>query len=175
MTAAPVAPPGEFRRLMGRWATGVSVVTASDAAMDAGLTVNAFLSVSIDPPTVLVGLMHDVDTLPVLERSGWFGVSLLAADQRPLSERFARTAPPASKFRDLPIHRAPHGSPLLDGSLGGLECRVVSRTPVRDHVLVLGEVTHQELGRDALPLVFYRSVYGAPDGPDRLHLPSKRT
>ena len=174
MPSLPGPPADSFRRVMARWVTGVAVVTARDGVTDAGLTVNSFLSVSLDPPTVLVSLMHDVDTLPILERSGWFGVSFLAADQRALSERFARPDPPAAKFRDLPIHRGPHGSALLDRSLGAIECQVVSRTVAYDHVLVVGEVSYQEVDRDALPLVFYRSGYGEAESPERLRLPPGR-
>ena len=174
MVAGAPSPPDGFRRLMSRWTTGVSVVTAHDGAVDAGLTVNALLSVSLAPPAVLVSLMHDVDTLPVLVRSGRFGASLLAADQRSLSERFALPSAPARKFEGVPIHRAPHGSALLDGTLGGVECRVVSRTPAFDHILVMGEVEYQEVGRDALPLVFYRSGYGEADASGRIRLPSGR-
>ena len=172
MTSSALSPSAEsFRRVMARWATGVAVVTAHDGGTDGGLTVNAFLSVSLDPPTVLVSLMHDVDTLPILERSGWFGASFLAADQRDLSSRFARADPPATKFRDLPVHRGPHGSALLDHTLGAIECRVVSQSLAYDHVLVLGEVVYEEVGRDALPLVFYRSAYGDAEPPERLRLP----
>jgi 3-hydroxy-9,10-secoandrosta-1,3,5(10)-triene-9,17-dione monooxygenase reductase component len=175
MADAPSPTPAEFRRFMGRWATGVTVVTAHDGEVDAGLTVNAFLSVSLTPPSVLVSLTQEVDTLPVIERSGWFGVSFLAADQREWSERFARTDPPAAKFRGVGIHRAPHGSPLLDGTLGGLECRVVTRTPAQDHVLLIGEVGFLENGRDGLPLLYFQSAYAEPDPPHRLRLSAGRT
>jgi 3-hydroxy-9,10-secoandrosta-1,3,5(10)-triene-9,17-dione monooxygenase reductase component len=168
------APADAFRRLMSRWATGVSVVSASDGSTDAGLTVNAFLSVSLTPPTVLVSLSSDVDTLPVIERSGHFAVSLLAADQRPISERFARVDPSSVKFQGVPHHRAPHGSPILDGTIGALECEVVARTPVRDHYLVIGEVHFHEIGREAPPLLFFRSGYAVAEAPDQLRLPAGR-
>ncbi len=174
MTASAPDASGDslrFRRLMGRWATGVSVVTARDGPTDAGLTVNALLSVSTHPPALLVSLMHDVDTLPVLRRAGAFAASFLAHDQRALSERFAATVPPAEKFRGLALHRGATGAPLLDGTLGALECRVRSVSPAFDHDLVLGEVVRQEVGRDVLPLLFYRSGYAEADGPDRLRLP----
>ena len=164
----------EFRRLMARWATGVSVVTARDRATDAGLTVNAFLSVSLNPPSILVSLMRDVDTLPLIERTGQFAVSFLTAAQRPLSERFARMIPAAEKFEGVAVHRGPHGLALLDGTLGALECRVTSLTPAHDHVLALGEVVYQESGGEALPLVFFRSTYAEPEGSDRLRLPPPR-
>jgi flavin reductase (DIM6/NTAB) family NADH-FMN oxidoreductase RutF len=162
MTTEPAPPPvdrGEFRRLMARWATGVSVVTARDGPVDAGLTVNALLSVSLSPPSVLVSLTEDADTTPVIERTGLFAVNFLTADQRALSERFALPSPPAQKFEHVPLHRGPTGLALLDGTLGALECRVVSRTPAYDHVLFVGEVVHQELGRDVPPLLFFRSAY----------------
>ena len=172
MGGAPEVDRSAFRHLMARWATGVSVVTARDADLDGGLTVNAFLSISLNPPAVLVSLMRDVDTLPLIERSRRFAVSFLAADQRSLSDRFARTIPPAEKFEDLAFHRGSNGVALLDGTLGALECRVVSLTPTYDHVLAVGEVVRQELGRDAPPLLLYRSSYAEAEGPDRLRVPS---
>jgi 3-hydroxy-9,10-secoandrosta-1,3,5(10)-triene-9,17-dione monooxygenase reductase component len=161
-----------FRRTMGRWATGVAVVTAREGENDAGLTVNALLSVSLAPPSLLISLTRDADTTPLIERSGRFAASFLAADQRSLSERFARTVPPAEKFRGLAVHRSPGGLALLDGALAGLECRVVSKTPAFDHLLIVGEVVFQELGRDDRPLLFVRSGYAEPEGSDALRLPS---
>ncbi len=163
--------PAAFRGLMARWATGVAVVTAHHAGQDAGLTVNAFLSVSLRPPSVLVSLMHDVDSLPVIAASGAFAVNVLAADQRGLSERFARTVPSAEKFLGVPVHRGSRGTPLLNGTLGALECRRVAATPQFDHVLLVGEVVGQELGRDAPPLLFFRSAYAEPDPDGRVTLP----
>jgi len=169
-SSPPPAKGTEFRTFMGRWPTGVSIVTARDGATDAGLTVNAFLSVSLAPPSVLVSLTRDADTTPVIERTGLFAVNFLAADQRSLSERFARQSPPAEKFAGLAVHRGRSGLALLDATLGAIECRVVSRAPAYDHVLFVGEVVHQELGREALPLVFFGSTYAEGEGSDRLHL-----
>jgi flavin reductase (DIM6/NTAB) family NADH-FMN oxidoreductase RutF len=174
VTALPPVEPARFRALMGRWATGVSVVTARAKADDAGLTVNSLISVSLTPPTVLVSLTHDADTLPVAEASGHFGVSFLAADQREVSERFARTISRSEKFAGVALHRGPGGSPLLDGHVGALECRVTGRTPLHDHVLLTGEVVHTEPGRDAPPLVFFRSGYARADGAEGLRLPPPR-
>jgi flavin reductase (DIM6/NTAB) family NADH-FMN oxidoreductase RutF len=177
VTAVPPAAgidPERFRALMARWATGVSVVTARSGSVDAGLTVNALLSVSLRPPALLVSLSNDADTLPVIDRSRHFAASFLAASQRDLSERFARTLPPGEKFRDVAVHPGPHGSPLLDGTLGAVECRLVSQTPAFDHVLVLGEVVHVEAGAEALPLVYFRSGYAAAEGTDRLRVATRR-
>ncbi len=166
--------PARFRALMARWATGVCVVTAHHGATDTGLTVNSLASVSLEPPTLVVSLGTDTDTLPQVVASGRFGVSFLGADQRDLSERFARTLPPAEKFAGVPRHRGPAGSPLLDRHLGAVECRLVGRTPVHDHELLIGEIVHAEPGRDAPPLLFFRSGYAAAEGPDLLRLPPGR-
>lgn len=163
-----------FRATMARWATGVSVVTTRDGTADAGLTVNAFLSVSLQPPSVLVSLQDDVDTLPLLERSRVFAVNVLAADQRSVSERFARTVPAEEKFRELPFHRGATGAPLIDGTLGAIECRVLTITPAFDHRLVLGEVVELEAGHDGPPLLFFRAGYASTEGSDRLVLPPPR-
>lgn len=178
MSADPPAPPvapASFRAIMARWATGVSVVTSRDRGADAGLTVNALLSVALEPPSVLVSLQRDVDTLPVLRRSGVFAVSLLAADQRSLSERFAQAVPSDAKFRGVAVHRGTTGAPLLDGALAVLECRLVSATPAFDHVLVVGEVVRAEEGADTAPLLFFRGRYAEAESANRLRLERRPT
>jgi flavin reductase (DIM6/NTAB) family NADH-FMN oxidoreductase RutF len=169
----PVAGP-EFRALMSRWATGVSIVTAHDRGSDAGMTVNALLSVSLEPPSLLISLTRDADTTPVIERSGSFAVSFLAATQRELSERFARTLPSAEKFAGVALHRGRSGAPLVDGALGAVDCRVVSTTLAFDHALFLGEVVALELGPDRPPLVFHHSGYADAEPDGRLRLPPPR-
>jgi len=168
--APPPVDPARFRSAMGRWATGVSVVTAHDRSDDAGLTVNALLSVALRPPSLLVSLQREVDTLPVLRRAGAFAVNVLAAGQRELSERFAAAVPSAEKFRGLAFHRAASGAVLLDGALATFDCRVVSTTDAYDHVLVVGEVVAMEDGPDGPPLAFFRGGYAEAEGPDRLRL-----
>lgn len=166
----PLVDAAAFRALISRWATGVSVVTAHDGTVDAGLTVNALLSIALSPPVVLVSLNREVDTLPVLERSRAFAVNLLAADQRALSETFARPTGPAEKFRGLAFHRRTTGAALLEGTLGSVECRVAAVLPSYDHRLVIGEVVATETGRDAAPLLFYRSAYAEADRNGRVVL-----
>jgi 3-hydroxy-9,10-secoandrosta-1,3,5(10)-triene-9,17-dione monooxygenase reductase component len=176
MSAGPAADADgrSFRDLMGRWATGVAIVTAHHEGRDAGLTVNALLSVSLAPPSLLISLTVDADTTPVVQRSGAFAVNFLAADQQPLSARFAQTVPASEKFRSLSVHRGTTGAALLDGTLGACECRVASWTPTYDHVLILGEVVRQEVGREGPPLIFYRSGYAVADGMDRVRLPGPK-
>ncbi len=166
--------PTEFRRAIALFATGVAVVTAREGADLAGLTANALLSVSLEPPTLLVSLSTDADTTPVAERSGRFGVSLLRADQQALSERFARPVPSAEKFTGLDVHEGEGGVPLLDGVLATFVCRLERSIPVGDHHLLLGRVVTVERLGDGLPLTFYRSRYGEGTGADTVRFPPAR-
>ena len=174
MTEPSPVPGDAFRSLVSRWATGVSVVTARDGDRDSGLTVNALTSVSLQPPTLLISLTHDADTTPVVLRTRRFVVNVLAAGQRHLSERFAQTLPGPEKFKGLPIHRRGDGPARLDGSLAIFECEVVETHASADHQLLIGRVVDLEAGPDGAPLLFYRSRYGEPTGPDSLHLPAGR-
>jgi 3-hydroxy-9,10-secoandrosta-1,3,5(10)-triene-9,17-dione monooxygenase reductase component len=174
MTEEP-ATPTRFRHLMSRWATGVSVVTALEGDRDHGMTVNALLSVSLSPPLLLVSLSADADTTGAVERSGRFAVSLLASDQQPVSERFARPDPPEVKFLGLSVARGRLGPALVGGALGWMECRVRSATAAADHRLILGEVEAVDFGPDATPLLFHRSGYAQALGADTLRLPPPRT
>lgn len=168
---SPASDPGRFRRLMARWTTGVSVVTTRDDGRDRGLTVNAFLSVSLEPPSVLVSIATDADAWPALQQSGAFAVSVLAAGQQGISQRFASRVSPEEKFAGIEFHRGVTGAALLGGTLAVFECRVAREIPAGDHVLVLGNVVAMEEGVDALPLVFYRSGYAASEPNDVLRLP----
>ena len=173
MTAA--VPPAQFRALMARWATGVGVLTAREGGTDYGLTVNAFLSVALEPPTVLVSLQDTADSTPIVERTGAFAVNLLAHDQRALSERFARTTPPAAKFDGLELARGATGAALLGGTIGALEATVRGIHAVADHRLFVGEVVALHRGREVAPLVFYRSRYATSDGRATLTLGEEPT
>lgn len=164
-----------FRQMMSRWATGVSVVTSHAGGTDAGLTVNAFLSVSLRPPLVLISLTLDADSTPVVRSSRSFVVNLLAHDQRGLSERFARVIPPSEKFRDLAVRRTAEGAAVLAGTLGALRCRVLDERVVADHVLFIAEVVEVLPGRDAAPLLFFHSGYAEAVGERRLDLPASKT
>jgi 3-hydroxy-9,10-secoandrosta-1,3,5(10)-triene-9,17-dione monooxygenase reductase component len=169
-TPEPV-DPARFRHLMARWATGVSVVTARDDGRDRGLTVNAFLSVSLEPPRVLVSIATEADAWPSIHQSGTFAVSVLAADQRGISQRFASRVRPEEKFAGIDFHRGSTGAALLDGTVAAFECRVTKEISAGDHVLILGNVVALEEGVDAPPLLFYRSGYAEAEPDDILRLP----
>ncbi|NNN17517.1 MAG: flavin reductase [Thermoplasmata archaeon] len=159
MSGSSSPDPDVFRRLMGRWPTGVAIVTTRDGSTDYGLTVNGLLSISLHPPSLLVSLGDDADSCPAVARSRIFVANFLTAQQQSIGERFALSLAPGEKFRDVPLHRRGTGAAILDGSLGALECRVVAEFHVSDHRLFVGEVVAQELGAEASPLVFHRSHY----------------
>lgn len=173
----PVEPldPALFRRVMGRWPTGVAVLTTRDGADDSGMTVNALLSVALDPPLLLVSLSRDAESTPRVERSGRFAVQLLSAGQRSVSERFAKELPTPQKFLEVPTHPGLGGVPLLDGALAAFECAVRSSFDVADHRLFVGEVEKIHLGPDGPPLIFYHGQYATPDARGRVDLPDART
>ena len=173
MTGPPAEAPDltRFREMMARWATGVSIVTSRADGRDSGLTVNAFLSVSLSPPVVLISLSSDAETLPVIRQSGIFAVNVLSAVQREVSELFARRIPAEQKFARLPVHRGTTGTALLDGALAAFECRLQREVAERDHLLLLGDVTRLESGPDSAPLLFFRRRYAEVEPDGRLRLP----
>jgi flavin reductase (DIM6/NTAB) family NADH-FMN oxidoreductase RutF len=152
--AAVEAAARELRQVMGRFATGVTVVTTTHRDTIHGMTANAFLSVSLRPPLVLVSLGR-CRMSEMLPRTGRYGVSVLASDQEHFAAHFAgqRVSPVAPEFvwhKDLP---------LLDGALAHVGCRVVDVHTAGDHVLWIGEVEHL-YHRDGEPLLFYTGRFG---------------
>jgi flavin reductase (DIM6/NTAB) family NADH-FMN oxidoreductase RutF len=144
----------ELRQVMGRFATGVTVVTTTHRDTIHGMTANAFLSVSLRPPLVLVSLGR-CRMSEMLPRTGRYGVSVLASDQEHFAAHFAgqRASPVEPKFvwRD--------DLPLLDGALAYVGCRVVDVHTAGDHVLWIGEVEHLH-HREGEPLLFYTGRFG---------------
>ena len=160
-----------LREWMRRWATGVAVVTAREGERDFGLTVNAFLSVSLNPPTVLVSLGEEANTTPVISRTKHFAINVLRADQANLSRRFAQPDPSRVKFDGVGLQRGPYGLALLDGTLGSLVCQVSAEYAAGDHRLVLGTVVAFEKGHGRLPLIFFGGGYGEAGERGAVHLP----
>ncbi|MBM4363418.1 MAG: flavin reductase family protein [Deltaproteobacteria bacterium] len=155
----PEVPAAEFRAALGSFAAGVTVVTsrAPDGAL-AGLTATSFTSVSLDPPLCLVCVARTADAHAVLARADHFGVSLLAADQRELSARFATHG--ADKFAGVAWGPGPAtGVPLLGGAIATLECRVESRVAAGDHDVLIGRIQRVET-RGGEPLLYLRGRYG---------------
>ena len=143
---------------MRRFPTGVAVVTAAGAHGPAGLTTNAFSSLSLEPPLIVVCFDRGSRTLPVVRESRRFAVNVLRSDQRDLARVFASKRVAAEKFAAV-THTVDHGVPVLDGALAWLVCDLVALHPGGDHELGIGAVT--ALGHDAEgePLVFYGGAY----------------
>lgn len=149
----------EFRRLLGHWATGVSVVTAQPPAeAPCGLTVNAFCSLSLEPPLVLVCIEKGADSHDCIERAGKFCVNVLAAEQERLARRFAGVDS-ASKFDGIAFHRERTGAPVLAAALAWIECEVRARHDGGDHTIFIGEVIAGD-ARQGAPIIYYRGGYG---------------
>jgi flavin reductase (DIM6/NTAB) family NADH-FMN oxidoreductase RutF len=151
----------EFRAALGRFPTGVTVVTTCDGARPAGVTVNAFASVSLDPPLVMVCIDKRSHLHDLVARSSVFVANILGAHQQDVSRRFAgQTADRNDRFHLTPYHDGVTGAPILDGSIAHVECRLVAVYPGGDHSIFLGQVV--ALGAvPGEPLTYYRARYGA--------------
>lgn len=148
--------PDGFRSVLGRFASGVTVVTVRDPqGRDQGMTVSAFSSVSLSPPLVMVCIGHEASLHPLIGHVTHFGVNILSATQEALSRRFAAHL---DRFDGVGFERAESGVALIEGALAFLECRIVARHPTGDHTIVIGEV--EAVGnRDDRPLLYYRGGY----------------
>jgi flavin reductase (DIM6/NTAB) family NADH-FMN oxidoreductase RutF len=150
--------PDSFRSVLGRFASGITVVTTrDDQGRDVGMTVSAFCSVSLYPPLVQVCIDRVSSAFHALEGAERFGVSILASDQEALSRRFA-AVDSAHRFDGIGYLRGESGVVLLLDALGHLECRVTARYEAGDHTMFIGEVERAE-ARDARPLLYYRGGY----------------
>jgi flavin reductase (DIM6/NTAB) family NADH-FMN oxidoreductase RutF len=152
-----VIGPDEFRRVLGHFATGVTIVTTCDAdARPSGLTVSAFASLSLDPPLVLVCIDHKSQTYPALRESGRFAINVLALGQEALSRRFASTQ--AGKFDGLAYQISDLKLPLLGAALAHIECMTVSTHVEGDHTIFVGRVERTGIN-DGDPLLYFRGRY----------------
>ena len=149
--------PLEYRRVMSRLPTGVAVVATPHVGGGVcGLTINALTSVSLSPPLVAVCLDRASNTYACVRASGVFTASFLAGDQHDVSVRFAERRD--DKFDGVPHSLAPNGAPIVDGSIGYVECEVEAEHPGGDHQLLIARVVGGAAG-DGDPLVFFARGY----------------
>ncbi|HEX3264038.1 MAG TPA: flavin reductase family protein [Candidatus Limnocylindrales bacterium] len=157
--------PDSFRAVMGHFATGISVVTTFDGDRPAGITVNAFSSVSLEPPLVMVALDRRRFITPMVRAAGRYAVSVLGADQQALSDCFAHAPtqpgePSREDFCGAAWQPGPTGLPLLDGAIATLECTTVETFSAGDHDLFIGRVdSMEELREGVAPLLYFRRRY----------------
>lgn len=144
-----------FRRTLGRFATGVTVITVTHEEHMHGMTANAFMSVSLHPPLVLISVGQSAQMYKLLGPNTRYGVSILSDDQEGLSRHFGGR--PVDGLEIALVHE--HGVPLLKGAIAHLVVRVVDMREAGDHTLLLGEVEYLQ-ARHGSPLLFYAGSYG---------------
>jgi flavin reductase (DIM6/NTAB) family NADH-FMN oxidoreductase RutF len=150
--------PDRFRAVMGHFATGVAVITATAAGRPVGMTANAVCSLSLDPVLLLVCFDRTARTFPVVRDTGRFGVNVLAAGQEHLARLFASKVPEADKFAEVP-HTVHDGIPVLDGGLAWVGCRLERLVDGGDHEIGIGAVETAEIGSEQAPLLWFRGAY----------------
>jgi flavin reductase (DIM6/NTAB) family NADH-FMN oxidoreductase RutF len=143
-----------FRKALGRFATGVTVVTTQHEGNVHGMTANAFISVSLDPPLILVSVGNGSNMHRIMHGQGRYGVSVLAENQEIVSRHFAGR--PAEELHVPFITRL--GVPLLEGAVAYFVAQVVDAHPAGDHTLYIGRVEHFEAS-DGRPLLFHSGQY----------------
>jgi len=151
----------DFRRAMGRFTTGVTVITTRLGDDLHGMTANAVTSLSLEPMMVLVCVDKTADTHDILSKAGVFAVNILNKDQAEISDRFAKKEfDGAHGLEDVPHSFGATGAPIIDGALAYLDCRTLTEQHGGDHTIFIGEVVEAKELSEAEPLLFYRGKYG---------------
>jgi flavin reductase len=139
--------------------TGVAVLTIDLEGKRLGLTVGSALWLSTEPPLAGVAVSRAAAMHELLAESGAFALSLLSGDQEAIAQHFARGVPPIAMWEGIEWRPGTTGAPLLEGSLGWVECRVADRWPAGDHTLFVGDVVSSERGRSASALAYVDGGY----------------
>jgi flavin reductase (DIM6/NTAB) family NADH-FMN oxidoreductase RutF len=163
-----VLKPDDFRRVLGHFASGVTVVTTWDSeGQPAGLTASSFTSVSLDPPLVLVCVALMAQSYQALHAHGRFAVNVLNLEHEHIARRFASSAGAAEKFEGMAYRPGSLGLPILENALAEIECTTVHVYPAGDHTIFVGQVEAAECRGDSglEPLLYYRGRF------HRLHPP----
>ncbi|MFN2571553.1 MAG: flavin reductase family protein [Gemmatimonadales bacterium] len=156
MTTSGVEPP-QFRQLLGRFTTGVTVVTGRTATGEPiGMTASSIASVSLEPPLVLVSVDRAHDMHAALEGGTHFVLNILSAEQEALSRRFAGAE--SDRFKGVSYHENERGIVVIDGVVAHIECEKRSAVPGGDHTIFIGLVVGGD-ATDRRPLLYYRGGY----------------
>ncbi len=152
-----------LRQTMRFWATGVTVVSAASDNEKHGMTVNSFTSLSLDPPLVMVSLEQATRTHGLVQRAGAYGVTFLSQQQQAISDCFAgRDTEQADRFKGLRTFTLQSGSPLIEGGLAFLDCRLVDTYQAGTHTLFIAEVVAAQSSPDedgTEPLLYFNRQY----------------
>ena len=155
--------PKELRRLMGHFATGVTVITTRGEAQDYGMTATAFSSVSLDPPLILVCIITGATGAEVIPANGVFAVNILSSEQEAISNYFVSKDRPRGRdaFGEIPHREVATGAPVIDGVAAFVDCRLVSTHEEGDHLIFIGEVLALGVDPEVEPLIFHGGGYRA--------------
>ncbi len=161
MTAVARNLPGEeLRQAMRRWVTSVVIANAQPEDIRHGMTVNSFVSISLDPPLVSVTLANATRTLGLVRASGFFGVTVLEQSQAHLSDIFAGRVPESGdRFAGVETFSLGGKAPFLTGGLAALECRVLHQYEMIHSTLLIGEVQEAWHREDGEALVYFNRSY----------------
>ncbi len=160
MMSEPIIDTRSYRSLVGRFATGVTVVTVNDGGEYRAMTANSFTSVSLEPLLVLICVTRDASMHDPIHEAGTFAVNILAEEQRAVAELFARRGELTEPMGGLPFHVRGTGAPLLGGTLGWFECEVWREYDGGDHTIFVGRVVDMEFSNpDGAPLLFFGGRY----------------
>jgi flavin reductase (DIM6/NTAB) family NADH-FMN oxidoreductase RutF len=151
----------DFRNTVGSFATGVTVITTRGHDHLYGMTANAFSSVSLDPPLVLVCVIRDTEGSRNIASNGIFAVNVLGEPQEPISRYFSGRERPRGleAFKDIPHREAVTGAPVIDGAAAFLDCRLAATHDAGDHHIFVGEVVALGHDPEVRPLLFHGGRY----------------
>jgi len=151
----------DFKEVMSRWATGISVITTTHKEQWRGFTANSFASVSVDPFLISMSVSKTVNTLEYLQGSGVFAVNILRKSQKDWGMRFAGMMPEfaENRFAGLDISLSENGCPLLPDVLGWMDCKVYQEIDLGASIMFLGQVTGAYY-TDGDPLVYWHRQWG---------------
>jgi len=148
----------EFRNALGRFATGVCVITANPPGMKPfGMTVNSFASVSLDPPLVLWSLQKNSECVPAFEKARQFSANILSMQQQEVSNRYAKKGDHDLDEEEYRLGRS--GCAVLKYAMASFECDIQSRIDGGDHIILLGLVKDIVTSPTGKPLLFYAGQY----------------
>ncbi|HEV2084761.1 MAG TPA: flavin reductase family protein [Gemmatimonadales bacterium] len=157
--SAPEIDPAQFRQLLGRFATGVTILTVvTPDGRPIGMTANSLSSVSLRPPLISVCVDREADMHDAILKAGEFVVNVLSSPQETLARRFSDEHD--DRFDGVGYHLSPDGLILLDGALAHIECHSQAQYEAGDHTIVVGKVVGGATS-DGRPLLFYRGGYAA--------------
>lgn len=152
-----------FRTTLGQFCSGVVIATGSLGGTPAGFAAQSFASLSLDPPLIALCPAKTSTSWPKLRDSGSFCINILAADQKPICDLFAKSG--IDKFAELRWRSGRTGSPVLEGILAYLDCDLEAEHDAGDHTIAVGRVRDLDILRpEAAPLLFLRGVYGQFEG-----------